>query len=105
MRNGDVAASFRINDAVLARRRAAGAVFDDPSLPYHARFVWNGRPVAGAHVLVRCYHGLGDTLMAARFLAPLARRARSVAVEAPSPLVALLGLVARAGLSGSPSPG
>ena len=91
MRDGDHARARAVNDAVLAARRQSGAVADDPALPYHARFVWTGRPVDGSRVLVRCYHGLGDTLMMARFLAPLAARAASVTLEAPAALAPLLG--------------
>ena len=45
---------------------------DDPSLPYHLRWVWDGRPFDGRDVLVRCYHGLGDTLQFCRYLAAAA---------------------------------
>ena len=90
MRAGDHRRACLINDAVLQARRAGGEIADDPGLPYHRRFVWTGRPLAGASVLVRCYHGLGDTLMASRFLAPLRDRARHVTVEAPQALVPLL---------------
>jgi hypothetical protein len=41
-------------------------------------------------VLVRCYHGLGDTLHFIRYLRPLAERARSVTVEAQPELLDLL---------------
>lgn len=54
---------------------------DDPSMPYHRRWVWDGRPFDGRHVLVRCYHGLGDTIQFLRFLPLLARRAASVTIE------------------------
>jgi len=64
---------------------------DDPALPYHLRWVWNGEPVDGRDVLVRCYHGLGDTLQFARFLPLLVERAASVTVEVQP---RLLGLVA-----------
>ncbi len=90
MRRGDHGRAFQINDAVLQARLARGEVPDDPARPYHERFVWTGRRLAGRCVLVRCHHGLGDTLMAARFLAPLAGIARRVTVEAPLPLVPFL---------------
>ncbi len=66
---------------------------DDPSLPYHLRWVWDGGTFDGRHVLVRCYHGLGDTIQFARYLAPLARRAASVTVEVQPQLVALLAQI------------
>jgi hypothetical protein len=54
--------------------------------------VWDGRPLDGRHVLVRCYHGLGDTIQFARFLPMLGRRAASLTIELPP---ALIGLIAR----------
>jgi hypothetical protein len=88
MRRGDFAAAWRVADAVLARRDRRTR--DDPGLPYHLRWVWDGRPVDGRDVLVRCYHGLGDTLAFCRYLRPLRRRARRVTVEAQPPLLPLL---------------
>jgi hypothetical protein len=90
-RRGDWDAAWALNDAVLARRDPATR--DDPMLPYHLRWVWDGRPFAGQDVLVRCYHGLGDTLQFARFLPDLRRRARSLTVEAQPPLVPLLSAI------------
>lgn len=69
------------------------ATRDDPSLPYHLRWVWNGEPVDGRDVLVRCYHGLGDTLQFARFLPLLAERAASVTVEVQPRLLDLVATV------------
>lgn len=66
---------------------------DDPSLPYHLRWVWSGEPVDGRDVLVRCYHGLGDTLQFARFLPQLADRATSVTVEVQDRLIDLVQTV------------
>jgi ADP-heptose:LPS heptosyltransferase len=91
MRAGDFDAAHVISDAVLAARDPAGR--DDPNLPYHMRWVWDGRAIDARHVLVRCYHGLGDTVQFARFLPLLAQRAASVHVEAPPALLPLLALV------------
>jgi hypothetical protein len=41
-------------------------------------------------VLVRCYHGLGDTIHFSRYLPLLAERAASVRVEAQPELIPLL---------------
>ncbi|MDR6786701.1 hypothetical protein J2Y58_000039 [Sphingomonas sp. BE138] len=80
--------AWAIEQAVLAARDPATR--DDPRLPYHQRWVWDGRALDGCDVLVRCYHGLGDTLQFARFLPALAARVRSVTLEAPARLHALL---------------
>ncbi|GAC1346583.1 MAG: hypothetical protein NVSMB18_29210 [Acetobacteraceae bacterium] len=91
IRRGDFAAAWAISDAVLAGRDPAGR--DDPALPYHLRWVWDGRPFDGRDVLVRCYHGLGDTLQFARYLAPLRRRVRSLTLEVQPELLPLLAAV------------
>ncbi len=88
MRRGDFEASWAINDQVLAHRDQRHR--DDPSTPYHLRWVWDGRPFDGSDVLVRCYHGLGDTLQFCRYLAPLRRRVRSLSVEIQPELIPLL---------------
>ena len=88
MHRGDYAAAFRINEAVLAARDPLCR--DDPRLPYHLRWVWDGRPFEGRNVLVRCYHGLGDTLQFARYLPILRQRVSSLTVEAPVSLIPLL---------------
>ena len=96
MRNGRFADAWAISDADLKARDPATR--DDPALPYHLRWVWDGRSFDGRHVLVRCYHGLGDTIQFARFLPLLATRAASVTVEAQPalyPLLAQLPGVAR----------
>lgn len=89
MRGGDWAGAWAVCDAVLAARDPAAR--DDPALPYHRRWVWDGRPFDRADVLVRCYHGLGDTIQFARHLPALAQRAASLTVEAHPSLLGLLG--------------
>ena len=88
MRAGDFAAAWAIGDAVAAGRDPASR--DDPALPYHLRWVWDGTGPDGRRVLVRCYHGLGDTLQFARFLPALRRRAAHVTLEVQPELHALL---------------
>jgi hypothetical protein len=88
MRAGDYERAWALTAAALAARDRATR--DDPALPYHRRWVWDGTPLAGRDVLVRCYHGLGDTIQFARFLPALAGRARVVTVEAPARLVPLI---------------
>ncbi len=88
MRAGDFTRAWQVNDAVLASRDSATR--DDPRVPFHERWVWDGRPVDGARVLVRCYHGLGDTLQFWRYLRPLRARSRHVTVEVQPALIELL---------------
>jgi hypothetical protein len=63
----------------------------DASTPRHLQRPWTGEPVDGRRVLVHCYHGLGDTVQFARFIAPLARVARAVDVWMQGPLVTAYG--------------
>lgn len=91
MRAGRYDAAWTIAEASLRARDPATR--DDPSLPYHQRWVWDGTDPHGRDVLVRCYHGLGDTLQFARYLPLLARRARTLTVEAQPRLTDLLGSI------------
>jgi hypothetical protein len=86
MREGDFAAAWRVSDALLEQRR--GATFWH--LPRHQQPVWDGTPVDGKRVLVRCHHGLGDTLHFIRYAALLKERAAEVIVAAQPELLPLL---------------
>lgn len=88
MRSGDFDRAWAISSEILAARDPATR--DDPAAPYHQRWVWDGRAFDGRDVLVRCYHGLGDTIQFARYLPLLARRAASVTLEVPPRLAGLL---------------
>lgn len=55
-----------------------------------ARLVWDGTPFAGKRVLVRCLHGLGDTLQFMRFVPLLAAQASHLDFLVQPPLVELL---------------
>ncbi len=88
MRAGAFDKAWAVSDTVLAARDPATR--DDPALPYHLRWVWDGQPLDGRRVLVRCYHGLGDTLQFCRYLPPLRARVAELTVEAQPELVPLL---------------
>lgn len=88
MRAGDFAAAWGISDAVLRARIASGE--QCWHWPRHQQFVWRGETLAGKRVLVRCYHGLGDTLQFIRFVAPLRATARSVTVWCQRELMPLV---------------
>jgi hypothetical protein len=87
IRSGDFKAAWRVNDRVLAQ---SSRVPDDPRLPYHLRFVWDGRPFDERDVLVRCYHGLGDTLQFARYIPQLRKRVARLTLEVQPELLPLL---------------
>jgi hypothetical protein len=91
MRRGDFAAAWQVSDGVLAQRNAEKV--DCSSWPRHLQFVWRGQPLHDKRVLVRCYHGLGDTLQFVRLLAPLREIAAEVILWAQPPLLSLLATV------------
>src|SRR5215213_4565042 len=86
MRRGDFAAAWEISDALLETKRAQ----DHTTVPRHFQTIWDGRPLAGQRVLVRCYHGLGDTIQFIRYAALLKRIAAQVIVWAQPTLIPLL---------------
>ena len=63
-------------------------------LPRHLQWVWNGAPLGGGRVLVRCYHGLGDTIQFVRFVRLLKPAATHVTVLGQAQLLPLLRTVA-----------
>ncbi len=91
MRNGDFAAAWQASDRVLALRDPAEQ--DDPTQPYHLRWLWDGTPVDGRDILVRCYHGLGDTLQFCRYLPALRARAARVTLEVQAELLPLMTMM------------
>jgi hypothetical protein len=91
MLRGDFSAAWAVSDAILAHRDPCSR--DDPARPYHERWVWDGRDLAGRRVVVRCYHGLGDTLQFVRFLPALHARAGHVTLEVQPELASLLAAV------------
>jgi hypothetical protein len=86
MRHGRFEAAWAIADAVQAARRGV----DCTRWPRHEQFIWDGSPLHGRRVLIRCYHGLGDTVQFIRY-APFVRvLAREVIVWAQPSLIPLL---------------
>ena len=90
MLRGEFARAWAISDAALRERKGVPCWH----WPRHFQYLWDGTPLAGKRVLVRCYHGLGDTIQFARFLAPLRQIAREVIVWAQPTLIPLLENVA-----------
>jgi hypothetical protein len=89
MREGRFADAWIVYDGVLAR-----AMPHDCSRPRHQQIVWTGAPLAGKRVLVRCYHGLGDTIQFVRFARALKEIAAEVIVWGQPALLPLLARVA-----------
>ena len=86
MRRGDFAAAWQISDAVL-RERGGRPCWH---LPRHQQWVWNGERPVGKRVLIRCYHGLGDTVQFVRYLPFLRAQARETVLWAQPALVEIL---------------
>jgi hypothetical protein len=90
MRRGAFEEAWQLSDAVLKSRAGTPCWY----LPRHLQYIWDGTSLEGKRVLVRCYHGLGDTIQFIRFV-PLVRAiAREVIVWAQPALIPLLGSVA-----------
>jgi hypothetical protein len=52
--------------------------------------LWRGEPLDGKRILVRCHHGLGDTIQFMRFAAPLRRIARGLTALSQPVLVPII---------------
>lgn len=89
MLDGDFAAAWEFSDRVMAER-AGRPCYD---WPRHLQYIWDGRELAGKRVLVRCYHGLGDTTHFIRYVPQLCDRAKEVVVWAQAELLPLLRTV------------
>ena len=88
MRRGDFASAWTISDRVLHTRIERG---EDCCLwPRHLQFLWRGQSLYQQRVLVRCYHGLGDTIQFARLLGPLRKIASEVVVWCQPSLMQIL---------------
>ena len=88
MRSGCFELAWAIADADLELVRRVGG--NKHLGPRHLQRIWRGERLTGRRVLVRCYHGLGDTIQFARFLYPLRAIAREVTVWCQPELVPLI---------------
>jgi hypothetical protein len=86
MRKGEFEKAWKFSDDVLK----AGLFRDYQKLPRHFQCIWNGTPLDGKRVLVRCYHGLGDTIQFIRYIPLLNKVAKEVIVWAQPRLLELL---------------
>jgi hypothetical protein len=78
----------------ISDRFMQSAPADKHAGPRHLQRIWRGEPLQGKRVLVRCYHGLGDTIQFVRFMAPLRETAREVILWCQPELVELMRPVA-----------
>ena len=88
MLRGDFESAWQFADRDRALDRSEGR--EAVPRPRHMRPVWDGNPLDGRDVLVRCFHGLGDTIQFIRYIPLLADRAASVVVESQPQLLCLL---------------
>ena len=86
MRAGNFARAWAVTD----RHLATLALVPKHTGPRHLQRIWRGEELADKRVLVRCYHGLGDTIQFLRFMPALSRIARSVTVWCQSELLPLV---------------
>jgi hypothetical protein len=88
MLQGDFFGAWRESDRVLQARRRAGK--PDRTQPLPLQWSWDGEPVAGRRVLLRCDHSLGDTLQFLRYVPQLRQLAGRLVARAPGALLPLL---------------
>jgi hypothetical protein len=88
MRRGEFGSAWSISDLLLRRHFAAPRAAID--VPRHQQVIWDGSSLQGQRVLVRCYHGLGDTIQFVRYVPLLTEIAAQVTVWAQPSLIALL---------------
>jgi hypothetical protein len=86
MRRGEFSLAWQVSDAVLRQRAGLSC----HHLPHHLQYIWDGTSLENKRVLVRCYHGLGDTIQFIRYMPLLKAIATDVTVWAQPTLLPLL---------------
>jgi hypothetical protein len=81
MLRGDFDSAWRESDFI----RASG-----PPDPH--RF-WDGEPIDGRRIILRCLHGFGDAVQFLRYAPQLAARARSLVIELPPRMLDLAAFI------------
>jgi len=87
MRAGNFERAWSITDGDLALLSRHD---DKHRGPRHLQRIWRGEELRNRTLLVRCYHGLGDTIQFARFLPALAERTRRLMVWCQPELLPLI---------------
>lgn len=86
MRRGDFEAAWQCSDKALQERAGKPCWH----WPRHYQYIWDGSSLEGKRVLIRCYHGLGDTIQFIRFVPLVKAIANKVTVWAQAKLITLL---------------
>ena len=86
MRRGDFEAAWQISDAILRSRLNARC----DHLPLEQQWLWRGQPLEEKSILIRTYHGLGDTIQFIRYAGLVHGIAKHVTVCAQPELLSLL---------------
>jgi hypothetical protein len=89
MRRGHFGKAWEFSDKVLK----SGINRDYEYLPRHYQCIWDGSSLHGKQVLIRCYHGLGDTIQFIRYAKLVKEIASEVIVWAQPSLIELLKTV------------
>jgi hypothetical protein len=66
MLNGDFESAWQLSDSILHTQNA-----NENERPRHFQRIWNGQNLENKKVLIRCYHGLGDTIQFIRYVPKL----------------------------------
>jgi hypothetical protein len=86
MRAGSFESAWRLSDEILK----SGMNRDYMNIPRHYQCIWDGTPPDGKTVLIRCYHGLGDTIQFIRYATLVRKIAREVIVWTQPKLIPIL---------------
>lgn len=86
MLHGEFEEALKVSDAYLS----ANAHNWRRDIPLHLQNFWNGVPLHNQRVLIRCYHGLGDTIQFIRYAPMVKAIASEVLVLAQPELIPLL---------------
>jgi hypothetical protein len=89
MRRGDLERAWELCDRNLQEFCKSGPAKHTGER--HFQRIWRGEKLEDRRVLVRCYHGLGDTIQFVRFAKPLREAAREVLIWVQPELLELLG--------------
>jgi hypothetical protein len=91
LRRNDFASAWGLSDQSLTEYCLSGAIKHTGER--HCQRIWRGEDLRDKVVLVRCYHGLGDTIQFIRFAKPLREIARKVIVWVQPELLSLVAEV------------